>query len=227
MENQTNSDSARTTLHILGKATVHCKPDTVGIRFTMSVLEADYGTAFDGLNTAVHEVRRRLAEIGVARKELKTSNFSMNPQWSRVKDESVFNGYLAKHDLQLDLPHGSGKNRERINEALGAIADSPGVSDLRLSFKVSDVEAQRDRALQAAVAMGRHRAGLLAAAAGVKLGAVLRMEYGRDEIEIRHSVHSIHDYTLKEGIEAPDIEPGDLPFEETVALLFQIRNETS
>jgi uncharacterized protein YggE len=111
----------------------------------------------------------------VARADVQTSELSVSPVLDNPEDGSApkVTGYQASNMVTVKV---------RDVAALGTIVDAvTGAGANRLygiGFDVADPKPVLDEARRQAVADARHKAELFAAAAGVKLGAVIAISEG-------------------------------------------------
>ncbi len=71
------------------------------------------------MNSRVDTIRKELESLGIEKKALKTTDFSVKPDYvyDDKRRKQVFNGYLSHHTLFLKLD----LNRERLSWSQAAI----------------------------------------------------------------------------------------------------------
>ena len=70
----------RPTISVKGVGTIEVEPDWVVLSFSVENLDTDYAESINGLNESVNRLRSVLGPLGIERKELKTSNFSVGTE---------------------------------------------------------------------------------------------------------------------------------------------------
>lgn len=121
--------------------------------------------------TDMTEVVKAITDAGIETKDITTSGLSVQPVYSDPsKDpsgQSKITGYQVSNQLTV---------RIRDLAASGPLLDkvvSAGANRVNgISFEIDKPDALRDTAIQAAIAEAKRKAELMAAAAGVKLGAI-------------------------------------------------------
>jgi uncharacterized protein len=123
-------------------------------------------------NAAMAKVLAGLKSAGVAAKDLQTTALNVEPRYTQAKDgrPATINGYRVANQVRLTV---------RDVKKLGDLLDQAitlGANQInRISFDVANAETIKDEARKQAMTNARRRAELYAAAAGVKLGPVLRI----------------------------------------------------
>lgn len=152
-----------------GTGTIEVAPDMA----TLSIGVTTQGdTAANSLaaNTAAMEaVMARLTASGIEARDMQTSNLYLSPNWTGYDTATpTISGFVASNSLTVQV---------RALDSLGAVLDASvadGANTLNgLTFGLSDPGPVLDEARKEAVADARANAELLAAAVGMKLGAVV------------------------------------------------------
>ena len=134
------------------------------------------------------------------------------------KGRYIFDGYEGTHRLHIELPI----EKELINRVLSTIVKSRSGAEITISFSVKDKEPIKRKALKEALRVAKENAKALSDEAGVKLGKIFKIEYGWSEVRIR-------EYSANMILEsAPhydfDIEPEELYAEDSVTIVYEIRD---
>lgn len=157
------------TLTVTGEGAVDTVPDQALVTLGVTTLGDTAAQAMTANAAAMTEVIAGLRALGIADQDVQTSTLSLNPNWDNRggSEPAAIIGYSAANMVTLRLHDVS---------RLGALLDETvvgGVNTLNgMSFVVSKPGPLQDQARAAAVADAKARAEVLAAAAGVKLGAI-------------------------------------------------------
>ena len=206
-------------ISVQGRGTATAEPDLVQLSFNISVMDQEYDGAIAGLNDRVNRLRQDVATVDVDPKGLKTTSFDISPKhhWNKERDERVFLGFEAKHDLRLKLP----LDQDLLNRTLVQLATSASQATFSIYFAVKDGNALRQRVLADAVARARENAETLAQAAGVQLGDILRIDYGWTEIRVSERMMD-YDASTAYSMPMPDIEPDEIEAGDNVTVVWAI-----
>lgn len=208
------------TLKVQGKGSVSLPPDTVVFSFEILAEHKEYSTCHENLNRRVAELRQELGRCGIDRAEVKTSDYRIQVKNRYENGRSWHDGYTARHHIRVETPF----SQENINRVLSTVGSGVSGTQIALSFTVNDKDAVRKLVLEDAVRKAKTNAETLAAAAGVRLGALVQMEYGW--LEVRYSTGE-YDCCCESGESydpaPPNIDPEDVKAEDSVTLIYEIQ----
>lgn len=205
------------TICVKGLAKASAKPDTVVLSFEVHANNMDYSQSIDELNYRTNTLREELESIGLERGNLKTAEFNIRAEYVyNKKDEKVFDGYKANHDLKIEFP----MDKDMLNKVLNKLGKTQSKTMFSINFDIKDKEPFLIKALHNAVKNARQRAELLAAASGVQLGKVLEINYNWGEIHVYDSGGPMG--MLLDAEANYDITPDDIDLQDTVTLIWEI-----
>jgi uncharacterized protein YggE len=151
---------------VVGHGEVTGKPDTATVQIGV---ETDAATAKDALaqnTTQAQAIQARLVKLGVAEKDIQTSNFSINPTYG--SDSRQVAGYHVSNIVTVKI-----RDLENSGTLLDQVVQSGANSIYGVSFSVADPQALLDKAREQAMQNAKARATQLASAGGASLGDVL------------------------------------------------------
>ncbi len=163
------------TLSLTGQAEVKSAPDIAVISAGVVSTATTAREALTVNNKSMASVLQTIEAAGVAKKDIQTSNFSVQPRYQHAKRSGSGEqppprivGYTVSNTVTVIVRELSG-----LGEALDAVVSS-GVNQMNgLSFSIAEPAPLRNQARKLAVAEARQRAELYAGAAGVSLGRIL------------------------------------------------------
>jgi uncharacterized protein YggE len=161
-------------IRVSGEGVATAAPDTATIH-TGVVSRADSATeAIAANNKAMTEVLATLKKHGVPEDEVQTSHFNVRPVHERDDDGRVLPA-IAGYEVSNQVRVRVGKLDE-LGKVLDAVVKAGSNRVSGIEFGVSDPTAALDKARRQAVADAKHRAGVLAQEAGVKVGRVVSIQ---------------------------------------------------
>ncbi len=159
-------------IQVQGTGTVSAEPDMAVITIGVTTDDMEAPGALAKNNAATAKVLTEMEGAGIDRKDLRTSNFSIFPQYPTSRDGQTAtqrpSGYRVSNTVIVTI-RAIAKVGDVLTKAVGA--GSNQISGLR--FVVSDPEKYLNEARKAAVENAMAKASLIASAAGVKLGSIL------------------------------------------------------
>jgi uncharacterized protein len=153
-----------------GVASMQAKPDLVRVRFRVLRLEESPAQSFAAASEAVGDVRRVLREHRIPDAAVQHSQLALSSEWDYGAGRKLL-GYRCAATFLVE----SGD----LDDLQPLLVDlvTAGVNELDgVDFDVADKAGLRAEARREAVAAARRKAELYAAAAGVRLGAVVRID---------------------------------------------------
>lgn len=160
------------TITLGATGSVSGEPDVAVITAGVTIEAKTAGEALARNSEIMRKVVKSLRQAGISRRDIATTNFSVQPRYRRYKTGRApeISGYQVRNSVVV---------RVQPIAKLGPILDRAvtlGSNQIgNIHFEVSEAEALRDKARQLAVRNARRKAKIYARAAGVKLGDVLRI----------------------------------------------------
>lgn len=206
-------------LKVVGNARVSAEPDLAVLSFRVEAKNMRYGASLHDLHAKVHRLRDIMHHSGLQTTDLKTTQFAVNPEYHYGNKANTFTGYLASHRLSIELPC----DKELINKILDLIAGQETEVQVALQFSVKDKDQLRKKAMAKAVAEAKVNAAVLTESAGVKLGDLIRIHYGTEEVNFyQQNLTLAVCESVDESAPHADIEPESVSIQETVTLTYEI-----
>ena len=212
-------------IRVTGTGLLRLKPDLCRVDLTLRGLEPAYSDALNRASRDSAALGEAIAALGFAREDLKTLDFSVDAEYESVQDDKghwrqEFKGYRFTQSLKLEFP----VDNARLGRTLAALAAAPVDPEFHLSYALRDPESAKAALLEAAVGDARRKAGILASAAGVKLGALLQVDYSLAEPALetpRMAKAMLARNSVEESIQM-DFQPDDIRARDTVTLVWAI-----
>lgn len=160
---------------VQGEGRISVAPDqaiiNLGVRENAQTAQA----AMDAMAQSVSGILAALEAQGIAAADQQTSRFYLNPLYNeaRLEQGRQITGYEAGNAVTVTV-----RDLENLGAILDAVIATGGNDFNGLSFGLQDDTAAVEEARKAAVADAMMRAKVLAEAAGLELGAVLRLSDG-------------------------------------------------
>lgn len=152
------------TVSVQGTGTVKARPDT----FVLTATASRRGNNVPAMKKAVdHQVGKLLSlahRLGIDSKQVDASDLNITPRWQYQPQRKLL-GYRVSRDVTFRV---KGMDRyARLTDDLTAA----GITDLHpAGSEISNADQLADQALRKAVENARHKADIVAGAAGRRLG---------------------------------------------------------
>ena len=222
------------TIRVTGKGQIKVHPDMTRVTIELEGTYKDYAKTLRRSSEDTEAIKDLLAPFGFERTDLKTLSFGVETEYEsyqerrgdRTEYKRRFVGYKYTHRMKVEFE----SDNDRLGKILYALTTCPLDPEFSLSYTVKDPEAAKNLLLDKAVKDAIAKVGVLAGAAGQKLGEIQNMDYswGHIDFEFRPM-----DSGLGSRIEEPggflesksldlDIEPDDIEVEDTVTVVWEI-----
>jgi uncharacterized protein len=153
----------------VGKASA--APDQAVINLGITTQGTTVEQAQTQANQASNKIIEALKEQGINEDDIKTTNYSINPNYSFTGENQRITGYSVSQNFEVEAP--IGKTNQVVDSATAAGANNVG----GITFKLNDKrqEELKNEARKEAVEKAKASAEGLAKAAGVKLGKIINV----------------------------------------------------
>lgn len=162
-------DGCAGRVQVSGEGELRASPDLAVILAGVSSRADSADAAMAQTSAAQTAVIVALKEAGLADADIQTSGLRLNPLRD-YQDRPKVLGYEASNMVSVRVA-----DLTRLGEALDRIVAAGANEISGIEFRLADADASQDQARRAAVADARHKAELLAGAAGVALGPVIEI----------------------------------------------------
>jgi uncharacterized protein len=164
------ADAAR-TITVSGTGEARGAPDQAQLSAGVTTTSATANEALAQNARKMTAVFDALKRMGVAEKDIQTSNFSVQPQMTPYNQNGGAQhivGYQISNQVDVTLD-----DTRKLGPALDALVGAGANQINSVSFAIKNADALDAKAREAAIANAQARAGVYAKAAGVNLGGVV------------------------------------------------------
>ncbi len=152
-----------------GKASA--APDEAVISLGVTTQGTNVEQAQNQANVASNKIIDAIKKQGIKEDQIKTTNYSINPNYSFTGDNQRITGYTVSQNFEVESP--IGKTNQIVDASTQAGANTVG----NITFKLNDEKQMelKNTARKEAVEMAKKSAEGLANASGIKLGKIINV----------------------------------------------------
>lgn len=210
-----------------GEGQVTEVPDTATIYIGVTQTSSSVADAKNKTNSAVNKVIADIKALGISGKDIKTTNYSINPNYETGdvvpmmypirEGGNNITGYTVTQNLEIKV-----KPTEKVNKVIDTVTKSGANLVGGINFTFSDELSERleNQARKEAVANAKKKAQSLANASGIRLGKIVNVTEDSSFPRIMPLMKT--DQTTGDNAEDTQITPG----ENTVTVNVTIYYET-
>jgi len=211
-------------ISVTAQGEVFAKPDIATISFGVQTERFDEAVGATKAGTEkMNAVMAKLAELEVEDKDVKTTQYNLNPVYSYGREDGIRNliGYELYQAATVKI-----RDLEKIGEIVEAVS-SVGANQIgNVSFTIDDQDELKSEARVDAIAKAKEKAEAIADAAGISLGKIVSVYESSDSVSMYRN-----DFAYAEsaavgyggGGPIPDIASGEMEVTVNVTLVYKIK----
>ncbi|HET6380633.1 MAG TPA: SIMPL domain-containing protein [candidate division Zixibacteria bacterium] len=171
MAGESAAERFERAIMVHGQAMLRRVPDLAVISAAVRAVDKHPDRARDEANRRTSAILARLREQGVPEADVQAASLRMQPLFDHARGKGKLTGFEATRPLTIRV-----REVDLLGPILDGLVDDGATQVHGTSMQLAEPEAAGREALASAFAVARDRAEALAAAAGVALGAPLRIE---------------------------------------------------
>lgn len=170
-------------IKIRGEANLKLEPDLIELELQLRSEAPAYDETMQLAVETLESCKAAIVEEGFSGEDLKTSHFNIQAKYEGYQDDrneyrQRFVGYTCEQGLVLRF----GLDHDRLHRVLAALSTSTANPNVNIRFTVQDTKEATDELLRLATMNAREKAEILAAAACVEVGPLVRIDYDPDRL---------------------------------------------
>lgn len=171
------AQNTQASLQVAGKAIVKEMPKEIVFRIPLNIVDSTYMGCNDRLSYTLNELQKDLVKKGIVKESIRTTNYSVSEHMVFEGGKREQRGFKGSVDIVL-----SGIYSPHLIQKVLASVNSFKLN-YTINFSMSEDQKQRltEVAMVNAVEDAKQKALILAQAANVQLGSILRISYGIDQ----------------------------------------------
>lgn len=203
-------------LSVIGEGKVDAIPDTAYVDAGILV---NNEVTVNGVQQKIDETNNKIIDalkgLGIKKEDIKTSNYSINPNYSYDGKENKITGYNGNVSISIKI-----KDMKKASDVVTKVTEAGANQVNGVRFAIDSPDKLREEARDNAIANAKEQANKLAQKLGIRLGKIINI------VESNQDVRPVPMYetSLKMGgaaMVAPQIEPGTQTITSTVTLYFE------
>ncbi len=202
---------------VTGTGEVTSVPDTAMINLGVNKKAPTTESAKDQVNKIINQITKDLKALGIEEKDIKTTNFSVNPNYNYSPEGQKSDGYNVDANIQVKI-----KSVDIANQAID-IATRDGATQVGGVQFVPDDEKQKElesKARKVAIKNAKEKAESIAADAGIHLGRIVDVQENEDYPKPVQYEGLQADKVAKQS-EPTKLNPGENKITSTVSLSYE------
>lgn len=207
------------TIQVSGTYKIKVAPDIAYLSIGVSTIAEDTKTAQQDNKVKMNQVYNRLKALGIAEKDIKTTQYNIYPRYEWKNGESILEGYEVNNMIQVTV-----RNLDLVGTVLDMTVEEGVNKANSVSFGLSDEISKANylEALKKAVGDARDKAQAIASVYGIQLGKPSHIVEGGYYIPSPIVRKDLADGAVAEESAAPTpIAPGELEIQAQVSVVYE------
>lgn len=209
------ADVAQPTIEVNGEGKVAAVPDVARISVGLLSEGRDVASVQRQNTEKMNRLIAAVKELGVADRDIQTTNYSIYPKYDYIDGRSIISGYTVSQNAQVKV-----RDLTKVGAIFVKVGEVGANQVSGPDFTIDDPSAVRDEARRKAIADAQEKAEALARQLGVELGRVVGFSESSAGVPI-----PLFDYARGlGGAEAapPKIEAGELDITSNVSIIYEL-----
>ncbi|MCS6956737.1 MAG: SIMPL domain-containing protein [Patescibacteria group bacterium] len=205
-------------LAVVGEGKIEVSPD---IAYLDAGITVDNQKTVQEVQEKIHSINNKiiasLKNLGIDKKNIKTLNYSIYPNYKYENNTSSISGYNGNATIQVKI-----KNLQLVSQVISSVSESGANQIHGLKFGIEKPEVYREKSREEAIKNAKIQAEKLAKNLGIKLGKITNIVENSDNNNLNNLVYNkIIPVTGGENAEKIDIESGTKTVSSVVILYFE------
>lgn len=207
-------------LAVVGEGKVDIVPDTASVDLGITVNDArTVENAQTQINTINNAIVAGMQSVGVDKKDVKTSNYSIMPNYNYERGgNGVITGYNGNVTVTIKV-----RQTDRLAEVIQKATEAGANQVMGTNYTVDKPETYREQARQKAIDNAKEQAQKLANQLGIRLGKVVNIvesSGGMTPVPMFYEKSAVMN-AAGSNMPMADLQPGSQTITSTVTLYFE------
>ena len=209
------ADRQAPTISVTAYASTMSTPDLATLDLGITNTASTAAAAQDANSSKMNALTAGIKSLGVEAKDLKTSNYSLNPQYDYNQSPAVVVGYEANHTLTVSI-----RDSSLVSGVVAKAGDLGATNIGSVRYETEDKTLVEGQAREEAIAKAYEQGLAIADAMGARLGPVVSYSESSNPSYPSPYPYAMDSSAANEII--PDIQPGEEEVQMTVYIDFAI-----
>jgi uncharacterized protein YggE len=172
-----------------GEGETTAVPDTAVVTLGISETANSIEQVKNKVNTKINDIISGLKKLEIEEKKIKTTNYSIYPNYDYTNGTNRITGYSISQTLQVEITP-----IEKANKALDLSTEKGANMVGNIEFKVNDKDREKleIKARENAIKKAKEKAQNIASAAGIRLGRIVNVyESGTEQPPVIYAKESL------------------------------------
>lgn len=209
-----------TLFTVQGKGEVAIVPDTALVNMGVSKTTNTVADAQNQVNAIINKITEELKALGVEEKNIKTTNYSVNPNYDYTAGSQRINGYMVNADVQVRI-----QPIDRANEAIDIATKNGATNVSNIQFVVNEDKQKEleEQARKEAIDVAKAKAQSISKVSGIRLGRLIDVKEAANDFQPRPMMAAMKEDSMAGNAAPPEtqLNPGESKIISNVTLSYE------
>jgi uncharacterized protein YggE len=213
------STTKTSNFSVQGTGEVTAVPDTALINLGVSKTSSTVDEAQNQVNAIINKLTTDIKNLGIDTKDIKTVNYSVNPNYDYTAGSQKINGYEVRADIQVKI-----KPLDKANAAIDAATKDGATNVGNVQFTINDDKRKEleTQARKEAIDEAKQKAQSISQASGIHLGRIIDVqEGGAGVIQPQPMFNALSKDAAGSAAPATELNPGENKITSNVTLSYE------
>ena len=205
---------------VQGTGEVTAIPDTALLSLGVNKNASTVQAAQDQVNNIINQITTDMKNLGVEEKNIKTTNYSVNPNYDYSGSTQRINGYVVNADIQVRL-----KPIDKANEAidLATKAGATNVGGIQFVLDETKQKELEEEARKKAIEAAKAKAISISKVSGIGLGRLVDVQESGSGYQppLPYAAMKAEDSRAGNAAPATELNPGENKVSSNVTLSYE------
>ncbi len=207
---------------VSGEGEATAVPDTAVLNLGITENASTVEQAKNSVNEKANQIIEAFKELGIEEKNIKTTNYSVYPNYDYTNGKERITGYNVFQNLEVEV-----SPIEKANQAVDVATENGAnmMGNIRFTLNDEDREKLEMQARENAIRKAKSKASSIANASGIRLGKLINVSEANEQVypPILYDEKSI---ALQEGgnrteAQTTGLQPGENSIKVSVTLSYE------
>jgi len=206
-----------TELAVVGEGKVEVAPDTAYVNAGITVDNRQtVKEVQDTMSSINNKIINSLRDMGVEKADIKTSNYSVYPNYKYEPNSNTINGYNGNATVQVKV-----RNTQMVSQVITNVTEAGANQIQGVTFSIDKPETYREEARAKAIENAKEQAKKLADSLGIKLGKIVNIVESSPDQPVPIYSKASYAEGIGGGGGGPTVESGSQTLSSVVTLYFE------
>lgn len=162
------ADRQPSTISVTAEATVLTSPDLATLDLGVTNVGTTAAIAQDANTKTMNSLVAGMKSLGIEAKDLKTTNYNVNPRYDYNQSPAVVEGYEASHTLTVTV-----RDSELVSKVVAKAGELGATNISSVRYESEDLSVAQAQVREQAIAKAYEQGLAIADAMGARLGGVV------------------------------------------------------